>query len=434
MPEPGVSGCRGTTVPPRTVLETDYGVRTGKVDVRRAVIFGAGSVGRGFLGQLFCEAGWAVTFLDVDARLVAALATVGSYPHITVGAAGAARTLISPVTAVDVLDMASAVEALERADLAATSVGARALPAVADTLAAAIAGRIEHGRPALNVLLAENVHDCATVMRGPLAERLPGLTPAVLEANVGLVETSIGRMIPLPDPATAGHDPGLIVAEPYRFLPFDGAAFIGDRPAIPGLVFDETVPFAFYGDRKLYVHNLGHCFAANLGLLAGDDLVCDSIGRPGIRYFVRAAMAESALALAVRYQIDAAPLLDHVDDLLHRFGNRALADTNQRIARDPERKLAAGDRLLGALQCALELGLPARHLSLAVASGARRVLDASGWQEARLQALLDEQLGSLMDASQRRLLRAQVAALEHGFDFDTQLGLIETTFEPARVI
>lgn len=402
--------------------------------MQTAVIFGAGNVGRGFLGQLLCEAGWSVTFLDVSPQLITALATAGSYPHVTVGAAGPVQTVVAPVTALDVRDVAVAVEALVDAGLAASSVGARALPAVADTLALALTRRIELGRPPLNLLLAENVHDCAAVMRGLLAERMPDLPAEVMAANLGLIETSIGRMIPAPDPATTAAEPGYIVAEAYKLLPYDGAAVVGDRLEIPGLVYDDSVPFAFYGDRKLYVHNLGHCFTANLGLLAGDALLCDSIGRPGIRYLVRAAMVESVLALAQRYGVSPGPLLDHVDDLLHRFGNRALGDTNERVGRDPERKLAVGDRLLGAFRSALELGLPARHLSLAVASGAVRLLGQPGWPEPRVWTHLAAALGDVMSPPQQQLLRAQVVALGDRFDFHTQLELIEQTFEPSSVI
>ena len=402
--------------------------------MRKAVVFGAGSVGRGFLGQLLCEAGWTVTFLDVTPDVVAALATAGSYSHITVGSAGRVRTVISPVTAVDIRDGESAVEALVDADLAATSVGARALPAVSDTLAAALARRLDLGRPGLNVLLAENVHGCAALMRELLAERLPGVSRATLEASVGLIETSIGRMIVAPDPSGTPGELAPVVAEPYKLLPYDGAALVGARLDIAGLVWDESVPFAFYGDRKLYVHNLGHCFTANLGLLAGDDLVCDSIGRPGIRYLVRAAMIESALAVGARYRVGPAQLLVHVDDLLHRFDNRGLGDTNARVARDPERKLAAGDRLVGALRNALEVAMPASYLSLAVAAGAARLQGEPGWDHEKVWTHLLASLDDVLDDGQRDLLRSQLNALADGLDFDTQLDLIGRTLEPSRVI
>jgi mannitol-1-phosphate 5-dehydrogenase len=145
-------------------------------------------------------------------------------------------------------------------------------------------------------------------------------------------------------------------------------------------------------------------------------------------------MVESAVALAARYGMAIGPLLDHIDDLLHRFGNRALGDTNARVARDPERKLAAGDRLIGAIRSALALELPTRHLSLAVAAGAVRVLAATDWDDSGLSVHLDTNLGDQLEAGQRELLDAQISALKGGFDFATQMDLIEQTFEPSRVI
>jgi mannitol-1-phosphate/altronate dehydrogenase len=47
--------------------------RTGARADGTAVMFGAGNVGRGFLGQLFSESGLEVVFVDVDPELVHAL-------------------------------------------------------------------------------------------------------------------------------------------------------------------------------------------------------------------------------------------------------------------------------------------------------------------------------------------------------------------------
>jgi len=38
-----------------------------------AIVFGAGNVGRGFLGQLFTESGYQVVFVDIDEPLLQAL-------------------------------------------------------------------------------------------------------------------------------------------------------------------------------------------------------------------------------------------------------------------------------------------------------------------------------------------------------------------------
>ena len=44
-----------------------------------ALIFGAGNIGRSFIGQLFATAGYAVTFVDVNEALVAELNRQGRY-------------------------------------------------------------------------------------------------------------------------------------------------------------------------------------------------------------------------------------------------------------------------------------------------------------------------------------------------------------------
>lgn len=402
----------------------------GKDHMRQAVIFGAGSVGRGFLGELLCGAGWFVTFVDVDPVLVRTLAADGCYPHLTVSDTGTRRTTVGPVTAVDARDTDAVLDALLTADLAATSVGAAVLPAVADTVAGGLGRRIGLGRPPLDILLAENVHGCAAVMRGLLAERLPHLSPDELASSVGLLETSIGRMIPVPVPDAA--EPTLVRVEPYRFLPYDAAAVVGPPLEVPGLVADPGVPFSYYGDRKLYVHNLGHCATACLGRLAGAGLVWEAIGRPDVRLLVRGAMLESAMALAARYGVALPPLVDHVDDLLHRFGNRALGDTTQRVSRDLPRKLAADDRLLGAYRLAVQEGVPTRHLSLAVAAAGALLLQ-EGWGAPRLWAHLDAALAGVLDGPRRDLLSRQLDALSGGFDAAAQLALLEDQFEPSRI-
>ena len=401
--------------------------------MHQATIFGAGNIGRGFIGQLFCEAGWRVTFLDVDPTLVGTLASTGSYPHVTVSTTESVRTVIGPVTAIDSRDTEAAVEALVAADAAATAVGARVLPRVVPLLAEAITRRIDRGRPPLNLLLCENLHGAAGVVRALLAEQLPDLPAEALDANVGLLETSIGRMIPAPDASLLAAEPTMIQAEPYKQLPYDAAAVRGEPLLVPGLVGIKDIPFDFYGDRKLYVHNMGHALTAYLGERAGVTYVWEAITIPALRYLVRAAMVESALALSLGYGQPLPPLLEHVDDLIHRFGNRALGDTVERVGRDPIRKTAARDRLLGAYAAAVSQHLPTRHLSLAVAAGADALRRHEGWSDSQIQDHLASGTGVLTDA-QSELLTAQIAGLAEGFDLRRQIDLIDATCEPSRVL
>ncbi len=80
-------------------------------------------------------------------------------------------------------------------------------------------------------------------------------------------------------------------------------------------------------------------------------------------------MEESALALTRKFHPPAGSLLANIDDLLHRFGNRALGDTILRLGRDPLRKLAPGDRLAGAAVNAAEERVMPVNLVTGLAAG-----------------------------------------------------------------
>ena len=337
------------------------------------VIFGAGSVGRGFIGQIFSMSGLEVVFADVDTEIITALNRDGTYPHFTLSDSSRERREIGPVRAIYSTDSEAVNAAVLNADIIATSVGAAVLPRIAPGLAAGLALRMEQGCPPVNILLCENLYDCAVHMRSYLKQHLPAEYAARLDAEVGLLETSIGRMIPVITPELRAIHPAAISVEPYMFLPYDAAAEVGSMPTITGLIADTSVPFSFYVNRKLYLFNMGHATCAWLGEILGLKFVWQAIARPDIYHFVRAAMLEIALALAKHYNTPVAPLIDHVDDLLYRFGNHATADTVERVGRDPERKLAASDRMFGAYRLAVETGMPRRYLAIALAAGLARL-------------------------------------------------------------
>lgn len=409
---------------------------TGRPSRHEVVVFGAGSVGRGFIGQLFSEASWAVTFVDAVPELVNALATAGEYSHVTMSCHTAVPTVIGPVTALHARDSDAVVRAVTRADLVVTCVGARALPRVIETIARALDRRIDKDCEPLDILLAENLHDGARIVRGILAQQLPDVPANVLDSKVGLMEASIGRMIPAPDPEPLVAQTAIRV-EPYRFLPFDAAAGRGAPLDVPGLVADPSVPFAFYGDRKLYVHNMGHYLCGVLGHYAGYGLLWESVADPQVRYFTRSAMLEAALGLGVRYNYPQPRLVEHVDDLLHRFDNRALGDTVERVIRDPQRKMAPHDRVLGAFSLAINAGTPARYLSLAVAAGASYLEMVENWTLSSVRSYLWEaaaRTGVVWRDDYWALLDGQLTAFsDHGFDFAEQVRLIGDQFDPPRI-
>lgn len=332
-----------------------------------SVIFGAGNVGRGFIGQLFSESGLSVVFVDVDTRLVEALNSRGAYTLRLVNNEQSADVLVKPVRALTSGDVDRVASVLAEANLAATAVGARALPQVAPLLAAGISRRAQRpGSRPLNVIVCENLPQAAFTLRqmvGPLLQK-DGL--AYARTNVGFVDAVIGRMVPQIDAESRERDYSLVIAEPYRELPVDRSGFVGPAPTIVGM--ELCSGFGAYTARKLYVHNAGHAMLGYWGHLHGHCYGYQALDDRKIRPLLEAALAESQAGIQSAFGVEAAWLEEHVRELLRRFANRALGDTVLRLARDPWRKLGPEDRLVGAARLAERAGVVPEALSWGIAA------------------------------------------------------------------
>ena len=323
------------------------------------VQFGAGNIGRSFIGRLFAEAGYRVVFIDVDSRLVSLLNERRSYPVVVKQNDRPDQIrLIGGVSAIDGRDRAAVIDVLTQADGMATSVGQRGLQAVLPLLAAALELRAANNAPPLDVIIAENLRSAAAWFRQNLRPLLPeGFD---LDSRLGLVETSIGKMVPIMPQDALNEDPLQLFAEPYDTLIVDRLGFRREVPALAGLKPVNNI--AAWVDRKLFLHNMSHAALAYLGYQANPALTCcwQAMELPAVVDAVRAALLQSAAALNRAYPDDLPQeeLAAHADDLLNRYRNRALGDTLHRVGRDLGRKLAREDRLIGACLLAARHGLP----------------------------------------------------------------------------
>jgi mannitol-1-phosphate 5-dehydrogenase len=342
----------------------------------RAVMFGAGNVGRGFLGQLFSESGYEVVFVDVDQPLIAALNERRAYTIRLVDNEWAEEVVIAPVRAEDARNQEAVAEALAGASIAATAVGVRALPHIAPLVVEGIVRRYGASAMAdpdqalalpLNIIVCENLKDAAATFRQMVADHLPEVERATLLRQVGFVDTVIARMVPPPTEEMRAADPSLIVVEPYKILPVDRTAFVGPIPQIVGLEAHGNFPA--YTASKLYIHNCGHALLSYLGYQRGYEYGYQALEDKAIRPLLDQALAESRAGIVAAHGVEDAWVADLAADIVRRFGNRALGDTVFRLARDPLRKLAPGDRLVGAARLAEQAGIEPRAISWGIAAG-----------------------------------------------------------------
>lgn len=324
------------------------------------LIFGAGNIGRSFVGQIFGRAGYAPVFADVDEDLVDALNRKGGYTVVHRHPDGHEERLeISHVSAVRADDPAAVDPVVRRVRLVATSVGAAALPKVLSTLAEEAVRRYENNRAPFDLILAENIHGGGEMARRAMLSAFPdnareahyqGTRP--LGGLPGVVECSVGKMVPIVPEELRRQEPTTVYAEAFNTLLVDGEGWSGPLPTVPEI--RPVQPIQAWVDRKLYIHNLGHAATAYLGHLYRPDLryIQEVIDDASVYREVRTAMEAAGAGLRGAYPgvFSDDDITGHIEDLLYRFSSPILGDTVFRVGRDIRRKLSSGDRVTGAIQ------------------------------------------------------------------------------------
>jgi len=320
----------------------------------KAVHFGAGNIGRGFVGLLLHEGGYEVVFSDVSAGLVDAINAVDSYTVHEVGDGGTDVVVTGFRALNSAEDPQSVVDEIASADVVTTAVGPTILKFVAPLIRAGLAQRDEALAP-LQVMACENAIGATDQLRTHIEEQAGDDWPA-LSARAVFANTAVDRIVP-GQPADAGVD---VVVEPFYEWAIERAPFDGELPRIPGAHFvDDLAP---YIERKLFTVNTGHAATAYYGARAGIERISDALASPEIAAAVSATLEETSAVLIAKHEFAPDELARYRETILARFRNPALPDTVWRVGRQPLRKLSRHERFVGPAAEAAERGLPTEAL------------------------------------------------------------------------
>jgi mannitol-1-phosphate 5-dehydrogenase len=328
-------------------------------DNKKIVIFGAGKIGRSFIGQLFSRVGYEVVFIDLSGALIDHLNRTGAYKVVIKDNTGDKILNIKNVRGVCLNRTEEVANELANADIAAISVGREGIPALIPVLAKGLVQRRKIlGEYPLDFIIAENMRNSDAFIRSELHRHLPSDYP--LGQIVGLVETSIGKMVPIMSDKDIETDPLQVFAEPYNILIVSKNEFKNAIPEIKEIDPKENIKA--WVDRKIFIHNLGHATSAYLGFLRYPEAIYiyEVLRDPEIFKATRETMLQSADILMALYpgEFTVSGLSDHIDDLLFRFMNRSLGDTIYRVGCDLYRKLGPDDRLVAPVKAAIRLNMP----------------------------------------------------------------------------
>lgn len=335
--------------------------------MKKFIMYGAGNIGRGFIGQTFSDAGYKVGFIDINMEVINALNEKGEYPVNIVTTDRNEERAVKNVYGIDGKDIELVASEIASCDMMATAIGVNVLKFIAKPIAQGIKKRANETGSPLNIIICENLIGADEYLKGLILNEIPELKDFV-EEKVGFIEASIGRMVPVMTEEKKAGNPLRVYVEPYNILPVDKASFKGEPPKDVKNLYPFT-PFNLFIQRKLFMHNMSHALSAYLGNLRGYEYIYQAVNDFDIRYVAFRALVRSALAIAKENGVEIEGLIGHAENLLYRFTNTALADTVERVGKDTKRKLGSNDRLIGALKLCEKHGIDGTYLCIGIAAG-----------------------------------------------------------------
>lgn len=325
----------------------------------KAIQFGAGNIGRGFIGAVLAQAGYQVVFADVVADLLDQINNRKQYTvHVT--DTESRDIVITDICAVHSGSEAAVAE-IAGADLITTAVGLRILKFVAPAIAKGLAARMAAGEEKpLNIIACENGLKATSQLKQLTFALLSPEVAAWAETHVGWPDAAVDRIVP----PVRCEVPLDVAVEEYFEWDVERSAFVGAIPAIAGMTPVDNLEA--YVERKLFTLNTGHATAAYIGKMKGLGTIGESIADPAVFPVVKAVMQQSGEGLVRKFGFDHDAHFAYIEKILKRFSNPYLKDDVDRVGREPLRKLAPNDRLILPMLTARGFGLPYDKILLAI--------------------------------------------------------------------
>lgn len=322
----------------------------------KAVHFGGGNIGRGFVAEFLHKSGYEVVFVDVMDKIIESLQSTKEYTVTEIGAEDEESSTINNYRAINSKhEEGKVVEEIATADIVTCAVGPNILKFIAPVIAKGIETR-KKDNP-LAVIACENAIGATDTLRGFIEEKLSDKTQSSLDEKARFANSAIDRIVPIQD-ENAGLN--VKIEKFYEWCVESTPFKPGQPPKIDGVHFvGDLTP---YIERKLFTVNTGHATAAYYGHNRGKKYIHDVLEDKELHDIVRATLAETAHLVVDRHDITAEEQDDYVDKIVKRISNPVLKDNVERVGRAPLRKLSRKERFIGPAAHLAEMGASYKQL------------------------------------------------------------------------
>ncbi|WP_407272101.1 mannitol-1-phosphate 5-dehydrogenase [Radiobacillus sp. PE A8.2] len=348
--------------------------------MKQTVHFGAGNIGRGFIGALFSQSSYHVTFVDIAEKIINQLNEQKSY-KVKLATDEKQETTIHNVSGLNNMTQElEVIDTITNATFLTTAIGPTILPRIAPLIARGLTERVYQNEQKLYVIACENQIGATDILKKNILENLDEDTKERLDGRVYFFNSAVDRIVPIQENKESLD----VLVEPYYEWVVEATEHM---PPIEGMtIVDNLAPFI---ERKLFTVNTGHAVIAYLGYLEGKSTIDQTLADDKVAAQVLATLKETGDYLIKHYQLDREQHLTYIQKIIERFKNPYLNDGVTRVARAPLRKLGPEDRLIRPATEAEKAGLSFSNLAKAIA--AALLFDYSEDEEAvKLQAMIKE--------------------------------------------
>ena len=350
------------------------------IKMKLAVHFGAGNIGRGFIGALFSQSGYHVTFVDIADQIINQLNEEKQYQVKLAQDQQESMTITNVSGLNNMTQEVEVVEAIGKAAYLTTAIGPNILPRIAPLIAKGLTQRVKVNNEKLYVIACENQISATDLLKGYIFEHLDDETKTKLEDKVSFFNSAVDRIVPIQNNQGSLD----VLVEPYYEWVVETNESI---PPVEGMkIVSDLAPFI---ERKLFTVNTGHAVIAYLGYLEKKATIDQALADEAIVKQVQATLGETGAYLVNQYGLNSDEHQQYINKIINRFKNAYLNDAVTRVGRSPLRKLGPNDRLVRPATEAAKAGLSYTNLAKAIASAL--LFDYPEDEEAvKLQAMIKE--------------------------------------------
>jgi len=323
---------------------------------KKAVHFGGGNIGRGFVAEFLHKSGYEVVFIDVVDSIIESLQKTKTYQVTEISDSGETTTEVTNYRAINSKHEEQAViDEIATADTITCAVGPNILKFIAPVIAKGLDARTA-STPAA-VIACENAIFATNTLRDFILEKVSEDTKTNIDSKARFANSAVDRIVPNQEPGSGLN----VKIESFwewcvELPPFKGV----EAPKVEAIHYvDDLEP---YIERKLFTVNTGHATTAYFGILAGKEFIADSLKDQAIQDKVHGVLNETADLIVTKHKIPAAEQKEYVNKIIKRFSNPGLIDHVNRVGRQPLRKLSRNERLISPASQLAELGRPHAHL------------------------------------------------------------------------